>query len=644
MPFYQLLYLILAIIGLGFLVFIHELGHYFVAKRCGMKIQVFSIGFGKPFYSWMRGSVKWQLCYCLIGGYVKIAGMQKEGRTPPHKVKNGYYSKSPRDRIAVAFAGPIVNLIFAFVAFTLIWVIGGRVKSFSEYTQLIGAMDAKSALYEKGVHSGDQIKSFNGKTFNGMKDLTYTMVEKDNQVVQVVGDHIDYYQGEKTSFDLKVQPYPDPRFYDGDMYTLGILRPASFLLYDPNEVAIPKDAPILDSGIEPGDRIVWADGRLVFSQLQLSKLINQPVHVLSVRRGNATFLTRLPKLKASQLGDRRFLAELEDWSYALDMRKKVSDLYFIPYSVSSNARVEQALSYIDDASEHQDAWPGTEQDLALKPGDQITAVDGVPISSGMEALKLMQSRHVQLIVQRNGLHKPMPWTQADQYFETSVDWKAVRNLTFALGSGQQMPHNGSLYALKPIKAVPFQDFPVPPSQKARLTGEFKQKAKEIEKMDDEKEKEQAEKLLAAYAGRLMIGVPLVDQKVIYNPGPWALFEDTLRDIWRTLTGLFSGALSPKWVAGPVGIVQMLHHSWGLGFAEALFWLGVISLNLGILNLLPIPPFDGGHIVFSFMEGITGKRVNHKVMDRVVLVFVILLIGFALYITFNDVLRLVGTYF
>ena len=415
MPFYHLLYLILAIIGLGFLVFIHELGHYFVAKRCGMKIQVFSVGFGKPFYSWMRGSVKWQLCYFLIGGYVKIAGMQKEGRTPPHKVKGGYYSKSPKDRIAVAFAGPIVNLIFAFVAFTLIWVIGGRVKSFSEYTQLIGAMDVKSALYEKGVRSGDQVVSFNGKPYNGMKDLTYTMVEKDNQMVQVVGDHIDYYQGEKVPFDLKVQPYPDPRFYDGDMFTLGILRPASFLLYDSEEMAIPKDSPISDSGIQSGDRIIWADGRLVFSQLQLSKLINQPVHVLSVRRGNATFLTRLPRLKASQITNQRFLAEIEDWSYALGMRKKIADLYFIPYAISSNAQVEQPLSYIDDASEQQDAWQGTGQDVALRPGDQITAVDGVPVNSGMEALKLMQTRHVQLIVQRNSLHKPILWTKADQY-------------------------------------------------------------------------------------------------------------------------------------------------------------------------------------------------------------------------------------
>ncbi|HPE85157.1 MAG TPA: site-2 protease family protein, partial [Chlamydiales bacterium] len=266
------------------------------------------------------------------------------------------------------------------------------------------------------------------------------------------------------------------------------------------------------------------------------------------------------------------------------------------------------------------------------------------VHSGVDILKLMQTRHVQLIVQRQGFQKPILWSKADQYFESSVDWKALKNLTYALGSGAQTPSSGFLYALKPVEVIPFQDFPVPVSQKARLTGEFEQKAKEIEKIDDEKERERAEKILAAYTGRLMLGVPLVDQKVIYNPGPWVLFEDTMRDVWRTLTGLFSGSLSPKWVAGPVGIIQMLHHSWGLGVSEALFWLAVISLNLGILNLLPIPPFDGGHIVISFIEGITGKRVNHKVMDRIVMVFVILLIGFALYITFNDVVRLVGTFF
>src|SRR3990172_6843226 len=137
----NILYIILAIIGLGFLIFIHEMGHYFVAKRNKMKIEVFSIGFGKAIFSWMVGDVKWQICMLPFGGYVKIAGMQKEGRLEPYEIKDGYFAKKPLSRISVALAGPLTNLIFALVAFSFIWAVGGRNKSFSEYTKKIGYVD-----------------------------------------------------------------------------------------------------------------------------------------------------------------------------------------------------------------------------------------------------------------------------------------------------------------------------------------------------------------------------------------------------------------------------------------------------------------------------------------------------------------------
>ena len=72
----SIFYIFLALMGLNLLVFIHELGHYIVARREGMRVDVFSIGFGKPFVSWTRKGVKWQICPFLFGGYVRIAGME----------------------------------------------------------------------------------------------------------------------------------------------------------------------------------------------------------------------------------------------------------------------------------------------------------------------------------------------------------------------------------------------------------------------------------------------------------------------------------------------------------------------------------------------------------------------------------------
>src|SRR5579883_729580 len=127
----EMLYIFLALLGLGFLIFIHELGHYFVAKKVGMKVEAFSIGFGKPLYVWERNGVKWQFCVLPFGGYVRIAGMEKKGALEPHQIPEGFYGKKPKERIKVALAGPLVNLVFALFMFTLIWAFGGRTKPFS---------------------------------------------------------------------------------------------------------------------------------------------------------------------------------------------------------------------------------------------------------------------------------------------------------------------------------------------------------------------------------------------------------------------------------------------------------------------------------------------------------------------------------
>src|SRR5271170_5798666 len=128
----SLAYIILALLGLGVLIFIHELGHYVMARRVGMKVEAFSIGFGKPLHVWERDGVKWQLCLLPFGGYVRIAGMEKKGALEPHQIPDGFFGKKPIDRIKVALMGPLVNIVFAFLMFTVIWACGGRLKSFSE--------------------------------------------------------------------------------------------------------------------------------------------------------------------------------------------------------------------------------------------------------------------------------------------------------------------------------------------------------------------------------------------------------------------------------------------------------------------------------------------------------------------------------
>ena len=148
--FTSIFYLLMAILGLSFLIFIHELGHYFMARRVGMRVETFSIGFGHPIYSWVRDGVKWQIGWLLFGGYVKIAGMEGAEKQDPYTIKDGYFGKRPIDRILVSLMGPLVNIVFAFIAFTLLWSAGGREKKFSESTHKIGWIDQQSQLCSQG--------------------------------------------------------------------------------------------------------------------------------------------------------------------------------------------------------------------------------------------------------------------------------------------------------------------------------------------------------------------------------------------------------------------------------------------------------------------------------------------------------------
>ena len=90
----NLLYILPAILGLSILIFFHELGHYFMARRVGMRVETFAIGFGRPIYSWERDGVKWQIGWLLFGGYVKIAGQDPDEKRDPYTIPDSFFGKN----------------------------------------------------------------------------------------------------------------------------------------------------------------------------------------------------------------------------------------------------------------------------------------------------------------------------------------------------------------------------------------------------------------------------------------------------------------------------------------------------------------------------------------------------------------------
>lgn len=645
-----MLYIFFAIFAISFLIFIHELGHYFMAHHVGMRVETFSIGFGKPIFSWNWRGERWQICWLLLGGYVKIAGMDEEPDRDPYTIPDGFFGKSPLDRIKVAVMGPLVNLIFALLIFSFIWVDGGREKNFGELTHKIGWVDPESVLYQKGIRPGDEILSYDDHEIRSASDHLYAPMVSDGPVV-VKGYKVDYKTGEKEPFTHEASAYAHPEALIPGQKTLGILGSASYVIYDklPNgeENPLIEGSPLESSGIQYGDRIVWVDGVRIFSVAQLNDVLNQGRSLLTVKRGNDIILRRVPRVKMVELRlGHYFREEITDWQFEAGLNDvKLRDLYMIPYDLTDSNVVEGKITFLDKDSEAE-AFPTqlfNALEEPLKSGDKILAVDGRPVKFAYELLLGIQENQVNIIVERDTPSlETISWVDADADFDRQIDQEAIQRVSTTIGTDHTLTSSGEFFLLNPVTPVSLLDFNLPPEKQEQLAAQFDQRRQIIEQIEDPERRNQALQSLDKQEKKLLIGLPNIqDRRVVYNPIPTTLFGDVFNEIGRTLSALVTGALSPKYVSGPVGIVNVVQHQSAAGMKEALFWIGVISLNLGFLNLLPIPMLDGGTIVFNIFEMVTGRRIPPKVMERMVIPFAVLLICFFAYVTYNDLLRIFG---
>ncbi len=581
-----------------------------MARRAKMRVEIFSIGFGKPIYSWEKNGVKWQICFLPFGGYVKIAGMEKNENDERSNTDDGFYEKSPIDRIKVAVMGPAVNIVFAFLIFTGIWIMGGRTKSFSEFTKTIGWVDPDSKLANFNVRAGDTISNYNNKHFNGFKDLLYNGVMND-QSIDIEGNNIDYINGTKSLYKHNLEPYHMPGMVRG-IQTIGVISPASFLIFDGFNLKSNDKLPAISSGIEKGDRILWANGEFIFSLSQLNYIVNQNYAFMTVDRDGEQIQVKTARVLIGDLriGD-DIKDELSDWKWMLGIKSGIEDLYFIPYEVNELGYVVNKIAFIDDdMTEKSNALYGN-----LQNGDKILSIYGEKIDGGLSLLDKLREKKVLLVTQKTKQDESILWQNQDDYFEKSVNWSALQQVVSSIGTINFTKDTEGFKILNPITPITVEKFNKI-VEEPLLVGD-KNLKKEF----------------------LFLGASIRDNQVIYNPNPFLIFKDVVCETYNTIASLISGNLSPKWLSGPVGIVKVMHDGWSTGIKEALYWIGLISLNLGLMNLLPIPVLDGGLIGFSLFELVTKKKISQKIMAKIVFPFIVLLITFFVYVTYQDIVRL-----
>ena len=152
------------IVTLGVLVTFHEFGHFWVARRCGIKVLRFSVGFGKPIKSWYgKDGTEYCVAWIPLGGYVKMLDA-REGEVDPADRPREFTGKPIWQRILVVLAGPGFNLIFAVAAFWAMLVIGKP-----DFQPLVG--DVTHLAAQAGVQRGDRVLSVDGQPISNWTDL-----------------------------------------------------------------------------------------------------------------------------------------------------------------------------------------------------------------------------------------------------------------------------------------------------------------------------------------------------------------------------------------------------------------------------------------------------------------------------------------
>ena len=163
---------IYAIIALGILIFVHELGHYLVARMANVKILTFALGFGKKLFSFRKGETEYALCAVPLGGYVKLLGESPDDEIPEEEIPRSYSHKPPIVRMAIAFSGPFFNILFAAFLFFVIFASGHSVLSTK-----VGNIEKGFPADLAGIKLGDIISSIEGQPIEEWAELMDIMAK-----------------------------------------------------------------------------------------------------------------------------------------------------------------------------------------------------------------------------------------------------------------------------------------------------------------------------------------------------------------------------------------------------------------------------------------------------------------------------------
>lgn len=183
------------IIVVSVIVFVHEFGHYWVARRCGVRVEAFSIGFGKELFGWKdKAGTNWKIALLPLGGYVKMFGDSSEASTPDKEKieamseadkKEAFHFKPLYQKALIVAAGPLINFLFAILVFFLIFTIAGK-PDLSNMQPVVGEVIKGSAAEKAGIMKGDVLTRVRGMEIKSFPDIKEAVAMNPGEEMEVV--------------------------------------------------------------------------------------------------------------------------------------------------------------------------------------------------------------------------------------------------------------------------------------------------------------------------------------------------------------------------------------------------------------------------------------------------------------------------
>ncbi|MFO0954662.1 MAG: site-2 protease family protein [Isosphaeraceae bacterium] len=644
-------------LGLGLVIFLHELGHFLLAKWNGVKVEKFSIGFGPTILGFRKGETEYVLAAVPLGGFVKMLGEGPEEEANKSNDPRAYPNKSVGARMAIISAGVIMNLILGLACFVYAYGQG-----MDERPPVIGSVVAGAPAFEAGFRPGDEIVSLDGR-----RDLSFDNVRLRSHL-STAGQVLHFEvkrPGEPNLIPIAIEP---KREANQEVPGIGISPRSSLVVY-----SYTAPAGFGDAGVAPGSALKAKD-----EVVAIGTEGKEPVPVTDAEQWNRV---------VSQYRDRPLtvVVERKEGEAKTATRQTVTlpPNHFVDFGFRLKIEPIKAIRGGSIAEK-----------AGFRVGDTIVKVDGLADFDPMRLPTLCYEnagkemtfevsrpepggspRTVEIKVKPDDTP---PWTEIA--FPNEPLEISGLGLAYPVRTKIEGVREGSPAAKAGLKvgevitkmAVPILE---PAEAAAGGSGWFSKKGpKSADWTFDEKSLGWAtafQSLQFRPRGSIDLFVNNSNKPVTITPEPvadWfhpargeqfevlirkmppqpveaALrrgFDDTVDNIlsiYAMFRSLAQRRVSPKNLGGPIMIAQVAYSAAGSSLTDLIHFLGILSINLAVLNFMPIPPLDGGQMVFLLAEKVRGRPLPESALIAGTYLGLFLVLGLMAFVMYQDVGRL-----